>query len=155
MTTSTARIVVGIDGSPASVAALRWALDQAELTDSRVEAITCWQTPGQHGYEFVNDQVDWIDIARRTLDVAIKAAGDGGPVEVESTVVNGHPAQVLVRASIGAQLLVVGSRGHGGFVGMLLGSVSEHVIAHAGCPVLVLRHPASAPTPMLAPLGSA
>lgn len=155
MSTTTPRIVVGIDGSPASVEALRWALAQAALTNSRVEAVTSWQNPAQYGFEFANDQVDWIDLARSTLDTAIKEAGDGGPVELESTIVNGHPAQVLVRASVGAQLLVVGSRGHGGFVGMLLGSVSEHVIAHASCPVLVIRHPVSAPAPMLAPLPSA
>ena len=126
---------------------------QAELTAARVEAITSWQTPGQYGLEFSTSEIDWADIATRTLDTAIKEAGDGGPVDVRSVIVYGHPAQALVEASAGAQLLVVGSRGHGGFVGMLLGSVSGYVIAHASCPVLVIRHPvsASAPLPALVP----
>jgi nucleotide-binding universal stress UspA family protein len=70
-------------------------------------------------------------------------------VDVESVVVQGHPAKVLVDASVGAQLLVVGSRGHGGFAGLLLGSVSEYVIAHASCPVLVIRHAAETASPQV------
>jgi nucleotide-binding universal stress UspA family protein len=155
MTASAARIVVGVDGSPASVEALRWAVAQAKLTASKVEAIISWLTPAQYGFEFSIASTDWADIARRTLDTAIEQAGDGGTAEVSSCVLEGHPAQVLVRASIGAQLLVVGSRGHGGFAGLLLGSVSEYVIAHATCPVLVIRHPMAAAAPMLSPLPSA
>lgn len=139
MTTTTARIVVGVDGSPASVAALRWAVAQADLTSAEVQALTSWQIPGQYGFELYTADVDWSDVARRTLATAIKEAGDGGPTAVQSVVLEGHPAHVLVNASVGAQLLVVGSRGHGGFAGMLLGSVSEYVIAHASCPVLVVR----------------
>ena len=60
-------------------------------------------------------------------------------VRIEQEVLEGHPAQLLVTAAEGADLVVVGSRGHGGFVGMLLGSVSQHVAAHAPCPVLVVR----------------
>jgi nucleotide-binding universal stress UspA family protein len=139
MTTPTARIVVGVDGSPASVAALRWAITQAGLTGAEVQAVTSWQIPGQYGFEFYSIEADWPDVARRTLATAVKEAGDGGPLDVQSLVLEGHPAYVLVEASVGAQLLVVGSRGHGGFAGMLLGSVSEYVIAHASCPVLVVR----------------
>lgn len=139
MTPPTARIVVGVDGSPASVVALRWAISQAELTSAEVQAVTSWQTPGQYGFEFYTVQVDWPDVARRTLATSIKEAGDGSPLNVSSVVLEGHPAHVLVEVSRGAQLLVVGSRGHGGFAGMLVGSVSEYVIAHASCPVLVVR----------------
>lgn len=142
MTTSPPRIIVGVDGSPASVAALRWALAQAELTAAEVQAVTSWQMPGQYGFEVYATDVDWADLAAQTLAIAIKEAGDGALPNVSPQVREGHPAHVLVEASAGAQLLVVGSRGHGGFAGMLLGSVSEYVIAHAPCPVLVVRdHP--------------
>lgn len=147
--TSTPQIVVGVDGSPASVAALRWAVAQAELTGVAVQAVTSWQVPGQSAYGgyggYFAVDVDWADVARTTLTTAVKEAGDGAPVDVVPLVLEGHAAHVLVKASDGAQLLVVGSRGHGGFAGMLLGSVSEYVIAHASCPVLVIRdHPEAA-----------
>ena len=147
MTIPHARIVVGVDGSPASVAALRWAMGQAALTGADLLAVTSWQTPGQYGFEFYTVAVDWPDVARRTLATALKEAGDGSPADVRSLVLEGHPAHVLVEASAGAQLLVVGSRGHGGFAGMLLGSVSEYVIAHAACPVLVVRDQPATATP--------
>ena len=147
MTNSTAPIVVGVDGSPASVDALRWALTQAELTSAPVEAIAAWQTPSQYGFEVYSAEVDWADLAEQTLKTALKDAADGGTVDVTSVAVQGHPAQVLVDASARAQLLVVGSRGYGRLAGMLLGSVSEYVIAHATCPVLVIRH--HEPTPGL------
>jgi nucleotide-binding universal stress UspA family protein len=149
MTTPTARILVGVDGSTASVEALRWALAQARLTSASVRTITTWQTPGQSGFDIYTPAVDWAELATRTLEVALKEAGDGGPVDVESVVVQGHPAKILVDASVGAQLLVVGSRGHGGFAGLLLGSVSEYVIAHASCPVLVIRHAPESASPQI------
>jgi nucleotide-binding universal stress UspA family protein len=139
MTRPLTHIVVGVDGSAASLEALRWAMAQAELTSARVRAISAWDTPRQIGYDIYIPVVDWADLAQRTLDTALKEAGDGAPLDVEAVVLQGHPAKVLVDASAGAQLLVVGSRGHGGFPGLLLGSVSEHVIAHACCPVLVIR----------------
>jgi nucleotide-binding universal stress UspA family protein len=145
MTSPAPLIVVGVDGSPASVQALRWAMTQAGRTSATVQAVTSWHTPSQYGFEFPGDPVDWAEIARRTLETALKEAGDGGPVDVQSLVLHGHPATVLVDASVSAELLVVGSRGHGGFAGLLLGSVSEYVIAHASCPVLVIRDQASVP----------
>lgn len=145
MTPPAALIVVGVDGSPASVQALRWAVLQAQRTSAGVQAVTSWQTPGQYGFEFPGEPVDWADIASQTLETALKEAGHGGLVDVQSVVLHGHPAKVLVDASARAELLVVGSRGHGGFAGLLLGSVSEYVIAHAPCPVLVIRDQASTP----------
>lgn len=139
MTTPTSRIVVGVDGSPASLHALRWAITQAELTAASVQAVLTWQTPGQVGFDIQIPVVDWAHLAQRTLEVALKEVGDGSALDVETLVRQGHPAKVLVDVSAGAQLLVVGSRGHGGFAGLLLGSVSEYVIAHASCPVLVIR----------------
>jgi nucleotide-binding universal stress UspA family protein len=140
---SSGRIVVGVDGSDASLDAVRFALRQAELTGSRVEAVTSWQYPTQYGVEFYGEELDWDTIAATTLESAlrdVRGAPPGSSVVVEQRVQRGHPAEVLVEASDGAELLVVGSRGHGGFVGMLVGSVSEHVIAHAYCPVVVVRH---------------
>lgn len=119
--------------------ALRWAISQAQLTSARVEAVTSWQTLSQYGVDTYSAQVDWADNAERTLDTAIKESNYDGPVEIQSLVQQGHPARVLVDAAAGAKLLVVGSRGHGGFAGLLLGSVSDYVIAHAPCPVLVIR----------------
>jgi nucleotide-binding universal stress UspA family protein len=151
-TTPTARIVVGVDGSPASIQALRWAMAQAELTSANVQAVLTWETPGQAGFDIYSAVVDWADLARRTLEIALKEAGDGAPLSIETLLLQGHPAKVLVDVSAGAQLLVVGSRGHGGFAGLMLGSVSKYVTAHASCPVLVVRdqEPASA-TPQPAP----
>lgn len=140
MTTPTARIVVGVDGSAASVDALRWAMTQAELTAATVQAIATWQSPSEHGIALYAAEIDWVDITQRTLDVAIKEAGLGDRQDVETVVLQGTPAHVLVEASREAQLLVVGTRGHGGFAGLLLGSTSEYVIAHAACPVLVIRN---------------
>jgi nucleotide-binding universal stress UspA family protein len=144
---TSSRIVVGVDGSPASGDALRWAARQAELTGSVVEAVIGWQYPVQYGNEFYIPPPDWQALAQTTLDKAVAEAGAGQDLPCTRTVTEGHPAQVLVSASTDAELLVVGSRGHGGFAGLLLGSVSEYVIAHASCPVLVIRHPQlTAPT---------
>ncbi|GAA3719102.1 universal stress protein [Microlunatus aurantiacus] len=144
MTTSS-RIVVGVDGSPASVSALRWAARQAALTDSSLEATISWEYPMQYGNELLYEGIDWVDLARSTLATALAEADPG--MEINSVVTEGHPAQVLIAASADADLLVVGSRGRGGFAGLILGSVSQYVTAHASCPVLVVRapdHPAPA-----------
>ncbi len=135
------RIVVGVDGSPASVDALKWAIRQAALTGAAVEAVLAWQYPMAYGGYPGSGDIDWPANARTALDTALAEAVDSNAA-VSRRVVEGHPAQVLIDAAAGADLLVVGSRGRGGFVGMLLGSVSEHVSAHAPCPVLVVRHTA-------------
>jgi len=134
------RIVVGVDGSEASLDGVRWALRQAELTGAAVEALISWDYPRQYGEEFYGEEFNWEKIATDTLQSSLGRLDEEARTRIEQRVVQGHPAQALVEASAGAQLLVVGSRGHGGFVGMLIGSVSEHVIAHAQCPVLVVRH---------------
>ncbi len=135
------RIVVGIDGSPTSVAALTWAARQAELTGSTVEAITTWEWPTNYGwaYPFPSDYDPARDAQTMLTDIVDTLRVAHPDVPVQWTVVEGHPAPVLVEASKGADLLVVGSRGHGAFTGMLIGSVSEHCVANAYCPVLVLR----------------
>jgi nucleotide-binding universal stress UspA family protein len=137
------RIVVGVDGSPASLDALRWAVRQAELTGASVEAVTSWSYPTSYGFPVIAN-VDWEQGARTVLDQAIAAAVDESGPPVRRRVVEGHPARALADVAAGADLLVVGSRGHGGFTGLLLGSVSEYVVTHAPCPVVVVRHPADA-----------
>ncbi len=140
------RIVVGVDGSPSSRTALRWAVRQAELTGAVLEAVIVWQYPvnlGTYGWAPVSMQeqaTDLGEVAEKTLTEAINAAVDPrSDVIVRRRVVQGNPAQVLLDAAKNADLLVVGSRGHGGFTAALLGSVSQHCVHHARCPVVVIR----------------
>ncbi|MGO8889581.1 MAG: universal stress protein [Streptosporangiaceae bacterium] len=135
------RIVVGVDGSPSSMAALRWAVLQAELTGCTVEAVTAWRLPSRYGFAAVTDRArDFEGDARKILADALNEVNSVEPdVIIRSSVVEGHPAEVLVRAARRADMLVVGSRGHGGFTGALLGSVSQYCVHNAPCPVLVIR----------------
>ena len=135
------RIVVGVDGSPSSMTALRWAILQAELTGCDVEAVTAWQLPSRYGFAAVTDRAtDFEGDARKVLAGALNEVSSVEPdVLIRSSVAAGHPAEVLVRAARGADMLVVGSRGHGGFTGAVLGSVSQYCVHHAPCPVLVIR----------------
>jgi len=138
------RIVVGVDGSSHSEEALRWALGQARLTGQPVDAVTSWSIPvafGEAAGALMG--IDWKGEATRTLENTVAKAVDPADADrVSQRAVQGHPAQVLVDAAADAALLVVGSRGLGGFTGMLLGSVSQHVAARAACPVVVIRAPA-------------
>lgn len=137
------RIVVGVDGSDASKDALRWAARQAGMTGVRLETVMAWHVPvAAYGAPVMPpDGYDFEPEARRTLAEAIRdVLGEHPAVEVATVVVEGHPAPELLHAAADADLLVVGSRGHGAFTGMLLGSVSEHCVAHAPCPVVVVRH---------------
>jgi nucleotide-binding universal stress UspA family protein len=135
------RIVVGVDGSPSSMKALRWAIRQAKLTGAEVEAVIAWSYPSGYGWApFSDGAVDLEgDAGKILIEALAEVSGIAPDVVVEPLVVQGHAADVLVRAAEGADLLVVGSRGHGGFAGMLLGSVSQHCVHHASCPVLILR----------------
>ena len=140
-------IVVGVDGSDSSKAALQWAVRQAELTGSSVEAVIAWHYPvmmGAYGYVPVSavDSVDFAETAAKTLAEAIADAVDPATnVPIATSVVEGTPAQVLLEASASAGLLVVGSRGLGGFSSALLGSVSQHCAHHAACPILIAHSP--------------
>ena len=136
------RIVVGIDGSESSAEALRWAVAQARLTGAEVTAVMSWELPTSYAWGPVMDATDWEGDTRTALEESITGTLDADDAaKVQRSVVRGHPAHTLLDASAGADLLVVGSRGHGGFAGLLLGSVSQHVIAHASCPVLVVHGP--------------
>lgn len=136
------RIVVGVDGSPCSAEALRWAVGQSHLTGQPVEAVTSWSVPVDYSVGVGGPilSLDWEGVATSTLRETIAGAVEPADTErVSQRVVMGHPAKVLLDAAADAALLVVGSRGHGGFTGMLLGSVSQSVIARAPCPVVVVR----------------
>jgi nucleotide-binding universal stress UspA family protein len=137
------RIVVGVDGSAPSRAALAWAARQARLTGATVEAIIAWQYPATYGYTMPaapEINYNYEEIAAKVIaDTIAEVCGRGEPVTLISRVVEGNAAQVLLDASAGAELLVVGSRGHGGFFEALLGSVGQHCVHHATCPVVVIR----------------
>ncbi len=138
------KIVVGVDGSDSSKAALGWAVHQAELTGDRIEAVIAWSYPtmmGGFGAGPVSAMpLNFDEIAAKTLADSIASAVDpASAVLISTTVVQGHPAHVLLNAADGADLLVVGSRGHGGFASALLGSVSQHCAQHAPCPLLIVR----------------
>jgi nucleotide-binding universal stress UspA family protein len=135
-------IVVGVDGSEPSARALRWAARQAKLEGAALRVITTWEYPPTLGWAPPYPAgFDPDGDARKALKEKVEAElGTGPEIAVELEVVEGHPAFVLTEAARGAELLVVGSRGHGAFAGMLLGSVSEYCAAHAPCPVVVVRH---------------
>jgi nucleotide-binding universal stress UspA family protein len=133
------RIVVGVDGSEAGREALQWALDDARRRNAAVEAVHAWHQPGVMSYGYL-DQIDMAPFeedARRVLDAAVDGADVSG-VAVERKLIPGGAAIVLVEEAKGASLLVVGSRGRGGFTGLMLGSVSQQVAHHAPCPVVII-----------------
>ncbi len=136
-----ARIVVGVDGSSSSKDALSWAARQAQSTGASLEVVTTWEWPISFGWVPPYPQgYDPEADAKKALDETVaEVLGPSPAVKVRTQVVEGHPAPVLVELSKGAELLVVGSRGHGEFAGMLIGSVSEHCVTNAHCPVVVLR----------------
>lgn len=137
------RIVVGVDGSAPSVAALRWALAEARTHGAVLEAVTTWEMPfaaaGEAGLYVGTWNEDLGAEAGRRLDEVIDAL-DAGGVEVRRVVEYGAAAQVLLDRAAGADLLVVGARGRGGFAGLLLGSVSQQCATHAVCPTVVVPY---------------
>lgn len=139
-TTANAPILVGVDGSAASLDALRYAAKIAAALGAPLRAITTWDFPALVDlYPSVGWKPD--EDAADLLDAAIKDvfAGDP-PAAFSAAVVAGPAAPVLIKESHGAEMLVLGSRGRGGFTGLLLGSVSATCATHAHCPVLVVRH---------------
>jgi nucleotide-binding universal stress UspA family protein len=140
-------VVVGVDGSAESIAALAWAARYAASTGATISAVHAWHypaagpVPAGRPPQSITDQV--LQMMQETLDNALtEVFGTNKPERVSTKVAYGHPAMVLVNESEGADLLVVGNRGHGAFHGMMLGSVSIHCVTTARCPVLVVRRPA-------------
>ena len=137
-------IIVGVDGAEDSVRALRWAADYARAFDAPLHVLTAYDVPAMFGpYAMAG----WEDPARLEKDARRVLADTvretlGDEARVTERVVRGHAAEALVHASADAQLLVMGCRGRGGFAGMLMGSVSQHVVSHSKCPVVVMPHSA-------------
>lgn len=145
---ATRAIVVGVDGSPPALQALRWAVDEARVRDLPVTAVYVYRSlrsaaPFDGFASLEREQLDELErhgaqTARRKLDALLDGAADVAEVQLERRVVPGSAAKVLIsEASDEHTLLVVGSRGHGGFAGLLLGSVSQQCLHHARGPVVV------------------
>jgi nucleotide-binding universal stress UspA family protein len=134
------RIVVGVDGSEQSKLALSWALRISARAGASIDAVTAWHFPINSGWGFVPDAWDpQADATKCLTDSVDEAFGAERPTGLRLLVREGLPAKVLLDESKGATLLIVGSRGHGGFAGLLLGSVSASCAEHATCPVLVVH----------------
>jgi nucleotide-binding universal stress UspA family protein len=138
------RIVVGVDGSETATRALAWSVDEARKRHARVIALHAW-IPPYVGAELVPaaafETTEFERLGQATLDSAIESVDTNGlDPPIERLVVSGAPANALLDVADGADLLVVGSRGVGGFKGLLLGSISHHVTHHARCPIVVIPH---------------
>jgi len=134
------RIVLGVDGAPSSIAAAEWAATQAELTGATLEALMTWEWPATVGWAPGDPEYDPRYDSEVVMEGALEAIRGRHPgIRIKAIVEEGHPAHHLVEASEGAELLVVGSGGDGELAEMLLGSVTEHCVAKARCPVVVVR----------------
>jgi nucleotide-binding universal stress UspA family protein len=139
-------IVVGVDGSACSVAALRWAIEEARLRGAKIRAVSAWSYPHVSTYHEAAHalKVPYAEDAAATLERAVaQVADEAAGVEIETDVVESHAAPALVEAARDASMLVVGSRGLGGFSGLLLGSVSQQCAQHAQCPMVIVHEGAS------------
>lgn len=133
------RIVVGVDGSEESVTALRRAARIANALNASIEAVSTWRIPS--GYATVGEyEYSPLDDANAILSGAAKSVfGAKNPQWFTTATFEGNAADILIEQSKGAEMLIVGSRGHGGLAGVLLGSVSAMCAEHAHCPVLIIH----------------
>jgi nucleotide-binding universal stress UspA family protein len=134
------RVVVGVDGSVQSTHALRWGARFAASVGARLDAVAAWQFPTTWGWGPV--PLEWSpgqDMEKVLTQAVDEVFGAQRPEDLRLAVHEGNAAKVLLDESKDALMLVVGSRGHGGFAGLLLGSVSANVAEHATCPVLVVH----------------
>ena len=137
-------IVVGIDGSEPSKAALRWAVEEARLRRARVHAVHAWWVYPmlEPGGQLAPPASDWADedATECVRTFITETLGEQTGVEITPVAVQGEQASAaLVDAAEDADLLVVGSRGAGGFSGLLLGSISQQCAHHAPCPIVIVR----------------
>lgn len=140
------RIVVGVEGSKGSRNALRWALDEARHRQAVVEVVTAYlptYVPAAPDFGYVPlDPVDLVEEVQKmqegVIDEVLAAVGNPD-VTIERKLVKGRPADTLIMEAKGCAMLVVGSRGRGGFRGLLLGSVSQQIAQHSSCPVVIVR----------------
>ena len=136
----TRRIVVGIDGSPQAQAALSWAIDEARLRGRGLRIVHAFPALVSFFGTTAHEYYPQVEAeARSMFEKALGSAPPMDDLDVERTLEPGNPAEILVEASHGASLLVVGSHGRGGFRGMIMGSVSIHCVYQAHCPVVVVR----------------
>jgi nucleotide-binding universal stress UspA family protein len=134
----TYRIVVGVDGSPHGDAALRWALAEAEAHDGEVRVVFAWQLPFI-SFPGAFDRDDLEKRAKELLIERVSAVAPSPRVPLEPLVAEGDPAESLVAAAAGANLLALGARGRSPFAGLMLGSVSQRCAAKAPCPVVIVK----------------
>ena len=138
-------VVVGVDGSAESIAALGWARNYATASGAKVRAVHAWHYPAAFGIAPVGKAPPSVtaEVEQRMRDDLAAAVaqvyGGQGDAQVETALRYGHPVEVLIDESKNADLLVVGHRGHGAVTGMLFGSVSIHCVTSAACPVVVVR----------------
>ena len=146
---ATGVIVVGVDASVGAKVALAFALAEARLREATLHAVSAWQFPhwSASGFEGASPALgctheEFRAAAEAALDAALREMGpDLDGVVIERRALEGPAAAVLVEEARRADLLVVGSRGHGGFAGLLLGSVSQQCAHHASCPVVIVPTP--------------
>ena len=141
------RIVVGMEGSGYARAALIWAIEEAHHRDAVVEVVTCYSptyVPAAPDLGYV--PLDSFDLAAEVekmqgevIDSALEASAYSGDVKIRRTLEKGRPADTLMAVAEGADMLVVGNRGRGGFAGLRLGSVSQAIAHHSPCPLVILR----------------
>ena len=144
------RVLVGVDGSPSSIGALRYAARVAEAFSAPLEVVTTWAYP-PYASPYTADAWSPEEDAKTILNDSVEAAFGGTAPALRRTIIAGPPARMLIEESKTCGMLVLGSRGHGGFAGLLLGSVSSACAEHAHCPVLIVHGKGSEPD--VTPLG--
>lgn len=133
-------VVVGVDGSPLSIEAIRWAAEHAKLINGSLLAVTGYEVPWTIFFAPTATESDYESAARVVLDEAVAEALGGEPdIPVATRLVGNRPAHALTDSAAGADLLVVGSHGRGAMPGMHLGSVANYCVHHSPCPVVVYR----------------
>ena len=134
----TYRIVVGVDGSEHGNAALRWALDEALAHEAEIVAVFAWQMPFI-GIPGAFDREEMERMCKRFVEEAVASIVPEPRVPITRMVAEGDVSASLITAAKAADMLVLGSRGRGGFSGLKLGSVSQECAQHAACPVVIIK----------------
>ncbi|NNE72524.1 MAG: universal stress protein [Acidimicrobiales bacterium] len=137
------RIVVGVEGSGGARAALRFAIQEAKYRDAYIDVVTAYLSTyvpvaAEIGFTPL-DPIDLVGEVEKMQQEVVQSVIDDDSVEIRTRLLKGRAAETLIEASEGAEMLVVGNRGRGGFRGLLLGSVSHQIAQHASCPVVIVR----------------